>query len=344
MLHGGISGANIYEGQVNFATDSEINVDSSSQLILNNPAGLAGNGYNFTANGPGYTGTLILAGTNNTWNSATCSFGTLQIGNGGAIGSLGGGTITDGGALAFDLAGNLMVTNPVTGSGALNQIGSGTTCFTGDLSGLSGSVTVSAGGFGGTTTIGAPVSVLPGATLAPGTPPAIGTLTLNSDLTLGGNLLVKVNKSLAQSNDLVTVAGALSNTNTGTVSVNNLGSALTVGDTFTLFSQPVTGGASLAISGGGVMWSNNLANDGSIIVLSTLAAYSTNLAATVSGSTLTVTWPATHLGWILQSQTNSLSSGLSTNWMDVTGSDAVTSTNLSINATVPAAFYRLRHP
>jgi autotransporter-associated beta strand protein len=237
-----------------------------------------------------------------------------------------------------------VVTNPITGFNALNQIGTGSVSFTGDNSGFSGLTTVSAGTLGGITTLGGPVSVLPGGTLAPGLSSTIGTLTLNSDLTLGGNVAVKVNKSLVQSNDLVTVAGALNNTNNGTVSVNNLGAALNAGDKFTLFSQPVTGGSTLAVSGGGVTWSNNLANDGSIIVLSTVAAYSTNISYTVSGSTLTVSWPATHLGWILQSQTNSLSSGLSTNWVDVAGSSAVTSTNLTITKTVPVAFYRLRHP
>lgn len=288
LLHGGISGANIFEGQVSLATDSEINVDNASQLILNNPAGLSGTNYNLTVNGVGYTGTLILVGTNNTWNSATCYFGTLQIGNGGTTGSLGGGTITDGGALAFDLAGNLVVTNPITGSGALNQNGSGTTYFTGDLSGLSGSFTVSAGGLGGTTTIGAPVSVLPGATLAPGTPSVIGTLTLNGGLTLGGNVAVKLNKSLAQSNDVVSVSGSLSSTNAGTLTVNNLGPALAAGDKFTLFSQPVTGGTNLTVTGGGVNWSNNLANDGSIIVLSTTTPHPVIQKISLSGGNLVI--------------------------------------------------------
>jgi hypothetical protein len=136
----------------------------------------------------------------------------------------------------------------------------------------------------------------------------------------------------------------LSNTNSGTVSVSNLGSALQVGDKFTLFSKPLDGGTNLVISGGGVTWSNNLVNDGSIIVLSTMAAYSTNITATVSSGVLTLSWPTTHLGWILQSQTNSLTSGLSTNWVDVAGSEAVASTNLPVSSAIPSVFYRLRHP
>ncbi len=265
LLHG-VGGNGIFEGVVSLTTDSQIDVDTGASLTLNNAAGIAGSGYNLTlGNG---AGTLVLAGTNNSWSSVTINTGTLQIGNG-AGGNLGGGIATVSGTLAFDVAGNVIVTNPITGSGALLQNGSGTVSLTGDLSSLSGNVTVSAGGLGGTTTIGGPVSVLPGATLAPGTPSTIGTLTLNGGLTIAGNLAVKVNKSLAQSNDLVVVNGLLSDTNNGTIFVSNSGPALNAGDKFTLFNQAVTGGANLSVSGGGVIWSNNLANDGSIIVIST---------------------------------------------------------------------------
>ncbi len=336
LLHGGISGSSIFEGQVSLATDSSIQVDSGNGFTLANPAGLNGGNFNLTKTG---NGTLILNGNSNSWNSLTLNSGTV----------------------AFNSAANLSVTSAISGSGNISQTGSGTTTLSGDNSAMFGNLNVSAGTllvniassaaladvtggtFGGNGSIAGPVSIEAGGTLAPGTS-AIATLTLNSDLTLGGNVSVKVNRSLTQSNDFVSVAGALSCTNTGTLAVNNLGSALTVGNKFTLFSQPVTGGESLAVSGGGVTWSNNLANDGSIIVLSAMATYSTNITATVSGSTLTLTWPATHLGWILQSQTDSLSSGLSTNWVDMAGSSAVSSTNIPISATVPSAFYRLRHP
>lgn len=340
LLHGGISGGNTFEGRVILATDSTIQADGGG-LTLAHLAGINGDGFNLTKTG---NGTLALAGTNNSWNSVSISAGTLQIGNGGATGSLGGGTISAGpGTLAFNLAGNLVVTNPITGFNAINQNGSGAVIFTGDNSGFSGTTTVSAGTFGGITTFGGPVSVLPGGTLAPGTA-SIGTLTVLSDLTLGGNVAVKLNKSLAPSNDLVTVSGVLTCTNAGTLAVNNLGPALVAGDQFTLFSQPVTGGTNLAITGGGVTWSNNLANDGSIIVLSTVATYPTNLSYSVSGSTLTINWPATHQGWILQSQTNALSSGLSTNWVDVPGSSSVTSEIIPVSAATPSVFYRLRKP
>jgi autotransporter-associated beta strand protein len=335
LLHGGISGANIFEGQVSLATDSSIQVDGGG-LTLANPAGLNGDTFNLTKTG---NGTLILNGNSNSWNSLT----------------LGGGTV------AFNSAANLSVTSSVSGIGNLSQTGGGTTTLSGDHSGMLGNLTVSGGkllvntassaaladvtggALGGNGTIAGPVSIEAGGTLAPGTA-SIGTLTLSSDLTLGGNVSVKVNRSLAQSNDLVSVSGTLSCTNAGTLTVNNLGPALAAGDQFILFSQPVTGGENLAVSGGGVTWSNSLANDGSIVVLSTLASYSTNISYSVSGSTLTITWPATHLGWVLQQQTNSLSAGLGTNWTDMAGSSAVTSTNITINPALPTAFYRLHHP
>jgi len=77
---------------------------------------------------------------------------------------------------------------------------------------------------------------------------SIGTLTVNGDLTLNGNVLIEVNKSLAQSNDLTTVSGALNNSGSGSVIVSKLGPALVVGDKFTLFSQPVIGGLSMSVT------------------------------------------------------------------------------------------------
>ncbi len=85
---------------------------------------------------------------------------------------------------------------------------------------------------------------------------------------------------------------------------------------------------------------------GSITVIGTFttASYPTNITFAVSGSTLSLSWPATHLGWILQSQTNSIAVGISTNWTDVPGTAAVTSTNMAVSPSIPTAFYRLRQP
>jgi hypothetical protein len=79
-------------------------------------------------------------------------------------------------------------------------------------------------------------------------------------------------------------------------------------------------------------------------VVTGTASNSTNLTASVSGGVLSITWPADHLGWILQSQTNSSSVGLSNNWVDVAGSSAGTNSNFNINPANPTVFFRLRHP
>ena len=68
------------------------------------------------------------------------------------------------------------------------------------------------------------------------------------------------------------------------------------------------------------------------------------LTNSVSGSTLTLSWPGDHLGYSLQAQTNSLSSGLGTNWVTLPGSASVTTTNLPIINVNPTVFYRLVYP
>jgi fibronectin-binding autotransporter adhesin len=67
------------------------------------------------------------------------------------------------------------------------------------------------------------------------------------------------------------------------------------------------------------------------------------LTNSVSGGVLTLSWAADHLGYSLQMQTNDLNVGLSTNWVTVPGSEAVTTTNLPISPSSPEVFYRLQY-
>jgi autotransporter-associated beta strand protein len=212
-----------------------------------------------------------------------------------------------------------------------------------DVSGAPGFVVESAQTLKGNGTVNGSLTV--NGTLAPGA--SVGTLTFNNNLAVNGNLVFELNKSLAPSNDLAVVTGALTSSGTGTLTVNNLGPALIAGDKFTLFSQALPGGNTITIvPPSGVTLTNLLAVDGSIQVLTatSTASYPTNITSSVSGNTLTISWPATHLGWILQNQTNSLNVGLATNWVDIAGTASVTSTNLTINPATPTAFFRLRHP
>jgi hypothetical protein len=72
------------------------------------------------------------------------------------------------------------------------------------------------------------------------------------------------------------------------------------------------------------------------------------LTNSVSGTTLTLSWPADHLGYRLLMQTNNLNKGVSRNiadWGTVAGSTAITSTNITIiRSGVTNEFYRLVYP
>lgn len=69
----------------------------------------------------------------------------------------------------------------------------------------------------------------------------------------------------------------------------------------------------------------------------------TNILFSVSGTNVLLSWPADHTGWQLQAQTNKLSVGLSTNWVNVTTS--LTTNQLTIPiSTNGSVFYRLAYP
>ena len=95
------------------------------------------------------------------------------------------------------------------------------------------------------------------------------------------------------------------------------------------------------------VWTNKLSLDGSIELLSGASPVNTqptNIVSSVSGGNLTLQWPADHTGWRLQMQTNALSLGLGTNWVDVAGSAATNQVTLPVDPTNPAAFFRLVYP
>jgi len=77
--------------------------------------------------------------------------------------------------------------------------------------------------------------------------------------------------------------------------------------------------------------------------LSTVPTAPTSLAANVSSNILTLSWPSNYVGWVLQAQTNSLATGLTTNWITVPSSSAVTTTNVTLGGTNPSVFYRLMY-
>ena len=69
-----------------------------------------------------------------------------------------------------------------------------------------------------------------------------------------------------------------------------------------------------------------------------------HLTNSMSGGSLVLKWPADHLGYRLQSQTNSLSVGLGANWVNVAGSPNTTQVTIPMDSTKGSVFYRLVYP
>jgi fibronectin-binding autotransporter adhesin len=188
----------------------------------------------------------------------------------------------------------------------------------------------------GTGTINGPITINAGGALAPGAA-SIGTLTVNNNLTLAGNVNVRVNRS-GSTSDKASVSGTLSNSGTGTVVVTNTGAAFQVNDTFAVFNKAVTGGATMKVIGGGVGWSNQLAVNGMIVVSSTNPP---TIGTSLSGLTLTLSWPPDYFGWVVQSNSVSLTS---TNWFTVPNTGNATSYPITITSARTNVFYRLVQP
>lgn len=298
----------------------------------------------------------ITNGIGDTYGSLTVAGGSLNL-NGNKLGSAARaldavsfqsgtvqnlGELNNGGQLTKTAAGTLTLAGVNTYSGS-TVVSNGTLLVNGSIAG--GAVTAAVGTLGGSGSVNGPVSINSGATLAPGTNGGISTLTINNSFSNAGNLLFKLNKALApQSNDVVVVTGALASVGSGTLTVSNLGPALAVGDTFFLFNTALPGGNNLVIvpPTNGVTFLNNLASNGSIQVLTvpvTMATNPTNITFTVSGSTMTLTWPGDHLGWYAQSNSVGLASPAM--WFDVPNSQLGTNLIINLNPGQTNVFYRL---
>jgi hypothetical protein len=155
-------------------------------------------------------------------------------------------------------------------------------------------------------------------------------------------------------NDMLSAGGALV-VNGGTLNVTNLGPDLITGDTFYLFNKAITGTGftvinlpvSNVVNTVQYIWQTNLTTDGSIKLLagaSSVATNPTNITFSVSGGSLTLSWPTDHIGWRLQAQTNTVNVGLTTNWFDVSGSTTTNQVIMPIITTNGTVFYRMVYP
>jgi hypothetical protein len=226
-------------------------------------------------------------------------------------------------------SGDLTVSSPVRA--AINA----TVTVTGTTTVNSGATLSGTGTLNGATVVNG--------TIAPG--PTIGTLTLGSNPSLNGTAVMEINRTASPNADLLTVSGN-SLMYGGTLTVNNIGSALVAGNTFQLFSATGYSGAfgtvTLPTLGANLAWTNTLASNGTISVISTLAPGTPRISVSLDGTNLTLSWDSTTFpGYSVQGQTNG--AGLGTNWGD-TGSGTVSPLMIGIDPANPTVFFRLAHP
>ena len=320
------------------------------------------------------TGTLTLIGTCNNTGPFTIRGGSLQLGNGGS-----GGTFSPNCTIALESNANFTISksstmgqgtnfsrSPITGTGSFTQAGTGTTIFTtnntyaGDTlvssgtllvnGSIAGTATVMSGAkLGGNGAIGDVITVQAGGQLGAGPGGnVIGTLTLDATPVLGGSVLAKINAGSAQADKIEVTGGSPINYG-GSLVVSNVGAPLLAGDSFTLFTAATHNGSFDSIvgsPGAGLAYSFT---NGVLSVVSTVASDPTNITASLSsdlsGNTLTLAWPSSHLGWLLQSQTNNVDGSLTNDpaaWFDRPGSTLVNLLSIT-NPSDLAVYFRMKY-
>lgn len=252
-----------------------------------------------------------------------------------------------------------------------NRVGTNVETFTMDTGVLNASSTSIAGSSlashlndsstlninGGTASLGA-VSLTASA--------AAGTLSINSATVTVASIVspgtgtseLDINDStfnvvLANSGNPVNAPIAVKTFNPSGVNLGLSGSAFSVGQ-FPLISYTGSIGsggftaltlASLPSGVSGYL-SNNVANLSVDVVITNAPAVinpnATNITVSVSGKQLTLSWPADHTGWLLQSNSVSLTS--TNSWFTISGSGGTNQFTFTVDPTKPSVFFRMLKP
>ena len=256
----GLASAGTTVGSIGGGGDISLGVKNLSFGSLNTDTEISGvifgDGGSLTKLG---TGTTILSGDNEYTGTTTISQGVLQIGNGGATGSVAG-NIVNNSVLAVNRSGAFDYAGVISGTGVLNHIGTGTTTLLGHNT-YTGTTTVDAGTLlvngtlvgplavldggrlGGNGTVGT-TTVVSGGTIAPGN--SIGTLHVAGNATMAAGSIYQVEIDAAGQSDLLAATGTVT-LGGGEVVVLDAPGSYAAGTSYTIITA--AGGVSGAFDG-----------------------------------------------------------------------------------------------
>ena len=192
------------------SNDSALVFNRSDSVVVSNT--ISGGG-SLTQAG---AGTLILVADNTYTGLTVISSGTLQVGDGGTIGTLGSGAISNNSVLVFDRSDSILVTNKMSGTGSLTQAGTGTLTVT-NVNTYSGGTWVENG----------------------------GTLVVRDGHALGSGGLNLIDGTLKLSETTIYVGGSYTQGADGTLEITIGGTNTTSGSTNSYGQLNIAGAASL---------------------------------------------------------------------------------------------------
>jgi fibronectin-binding autotransporter adhesin len=293
------AGATLDFNGASFGANAIINLQGAGTLANSGTTRIQSGDFAGTITGTGGiektgTGTLILAGANSYSGTTTISGGTLQIGNGGTGGTLGGGDVVNNASLIFNRSDTISVGNLISGTGRLTQAGSGTLFLSGGNT-YSGGTSITAGliRFNGGGNFGTGNITLNGGGLQWASGNSFDISSRLNAIGSGGGIF-DTNGNNVTLASILSGTGAITKVGAGTLTLSGAntysGGTFINAGTLSIGDQAALGSGGVTINSGGT-----LSLDGSITLSKDL---------TSNGGTVSVSGPSTLTGLISGSGIN----------------------------------------